>query len=144
MLHVYSDFSKAEHRAGYAFIVASFENGIGSVVKSKSKSSNYQGCSITGEILALVSALRTIPSGSVVIAHTDLKHLPRKRPLKTTFTEQWHQLDLQMKRLQVTLTYEHPMFRTNFYQWCHHASRIKSGCQTENPIQLQLSSKELI
>lgn len=140
MLHVYSDFSKTDARAGFAFVIVEFLNGTGKIIKTKGKTSNYKGCNVTGEILAIVTALRSIPNGSTAFVHTDLKSLPRKSRLNTLFTEMWKQLEIQKKRLDVRILYEEPTARTDFYHWCHHEARIKAGCQTENPIKLELTN----
>lgn len=130
--HVYSDFSLAVQGAGIAFVVAQHNDRETKIIVADYKKVNSPNCSIDGELIGMVAALKTIPDNSSVVVHTDLNCVKSliSGSVKVRDKGNIEDLHQQMRRLAIDIRFSPRKNRSQFYKWCHQAAQKASGCRS--------------
>lgn len=141
LFHTYSDFSCHRLGAAYAYVVVKYEPL--QIVTMRSRKCEAQKSQI-GEMLAIVAALKKVPSNCEAIVHSDLRHIKQfvKTPIRKAearLKEPLKQLKQQCKRIgKVTFRYVPPDSRNALFQWCHNQAQRRANLPTDEGWQQEI------
>ena len=80
--------------------------------------------------MAIVAAIKTIKipkTKTKVVVHTDLEFLSKQLQPKI-HSDTKKQLNSELNRLNVSITFIEKPIRTDLYRWCHQMARFRAGC----------------
>lgn len=135
LFHTYSDYSCHPLGAGYAYVVAKYDDPV-QVITMRSRKCEAQKSQI-GEIMAIVAALKKVPDNCHAIVHSDLSLIKQysKTKIKRAeyrLREPLKQLKQQCSRIgKVTFRYVPPNSRNAFFRWCHNQARRRANLPPE-------------
>jgi len=147
---VYSDYSKTETQASYAYVVIKKHNK----EETKSGQNKYKihksgsrklklthNCPV-GEAMGHLAGIRMVPDGSHAVVYIDIPDVVtmfKKGKRKQGFCLLKKELDKQRNRLEsIEFIHLEKKIRPLIYHWCHKKARFRIECKnSSDPIKLE-------
>lgn len=148
--YIYSDYSRTEIQASYAFVIVQKDNnGIWDIYKSGSRKLKIAHQTHIGEAMGCMAGIRMVPDDSNVVVHIDMIDvisLLESNKKKPSFHRLRKELKIQRNRLKnIDFIYLEKKVRPPIYHWCHHKARFRINCKnSKDPVILKQLEKEKI
>lgn len=148
--HIYSDYSRTESAASYAYAVVYYVDGIPHLHKFGSRRLKLLHPSHLGEMMGVLAGVRTIPDDCVAIAHSDIaaldNFLKSKKKRHRIFSRQKKETTKHRKRLRgLQFLYLGCNHRPPIHHWCHQKARTRIIENQKEPPDLKtLDQKQMI
>lgn len=147
---VYSDYSRTDVQASYAYVVIKKHNKEETkdgqnkykIHKSGSRKLKLTHNCPVGEAMGHLAGIRMVPDGSHAVVYIDIPDVItmfKKGKRKQGFYLLKKELDKQRNRLEsIEFIHLEKKVRPLIYQWCHMKARFRIECKNSNdPIKLE-------